>query len=56
MYNNQLITITIPIPKDYTCIGDACWFRATYIYTGADVHDTTTWTAYIDGAPVRIVE
>jgi Putative Flp pilus-assembly TadE/G-like len=55
-YNNKLITVTIPIPDDYTCSGDGCWFKVTYSYTGADVHDTTTWTAYIAGNPIRLVK
>ncbi len=55
-YNNELITVAIPIPEDYTCTGDECWFRVAYNYTGTQVHDTTTWTAYITGNPIRLVE
>ncbi len=55
-YNNELITVVIPIPEDYTCSGDECWFRVTYDYTGTEVHDTTSWTAYITGNPIRLVE
>jgi Putative Flp pilus-assembly TadE/G-like len=56
IYNDHLITIQIPIPQDYTCSGDECWFRATYDYTGSGTHDTTTWTAYIVGNPIHLVE
>jgi hypothetical protein len=55
-YNNELISVSIPIPVDYSCTGDACWFRVAYDYTGTEVHDTTTWTAYITGNPIRLVE
>lgn len=54
-FNNHLITITIPIPSDYTCSGDGCWFKIRYGYVGL-VKDTTTWTAYIAGNPIRLVE
>jgi hypothetical protein len=55
-YNNELISVAIPIPEDYTCTGDECWFRVTYDYTGTQVHDTTSWTAYITGNPIRLLE
>jgi hypothetical protein len=54
-FNNELITITIPLAEDYTCTGDECWFRIRYDYTGL-VKDTTTWTAYISGNPIQLVE
>ena len=56
LYDNQLITVTIPIPGTYSCSGDACWFRVTYQYTGDRIHDTTTWSAFIAGNPIRLVE
>ena len=55
-YNNEMITVVIPIPEDYTCTGDECWFHVEYDYTGTQVHDTTSWTAYITGNPIRLVE
>ena len=54
-FNGQVITITIPIASDYTCTGLACWYRFKYVYTG-DVNDTTTWTAFVVGNPIRIIE
>jgi hypothetical protein len=51
-----LISVAIPIPEEYTCTGDECWFRVTYDYTGTQVHDTTSWTAYITGNPIRLLE
>ncbi|GMQ84439.1 MAG: hypothetical protein BMS9Abin07_0003 [Acidimicrobiia bacterium] len=55
IFNDELITITAPIPETYTCTGDACWWKIQYNYVGL-VKDTTTWKAYIDGNPIRIVE
>lgn len=55
-YNNELISVSIPIAEGYTCTGDECWYRVEYDYTGSDVHDTTSWTAYITGNPIRLVE
>ena len=55
-YNNELISVAIPIPEDYTCSGDECWFRVTYDYTSTEVHDTTSWTAYLTGNPIQLVE
>jgi hypothetical protein len=54
-FNNELITMTIKIPDNYTCTGEQCWWKIDYTIAG-QVKETTTWTAYIDGAPVRIVE
>ena len=54
-FNGQVLTITIPIASDYTCTGLACWYRFKYVYTG-DVNDTTTWTAFVVGNPIRIIE
>ena len=54
-FNNELITIIIAIPDAYTCTGDGCWWEVEYNYVGL-VKDATTWTAYVDGNPIRIVE
>jgi hypothetical protein len=50
-----MITITIPLADDSTCTGDDCWFKIRYDYVGL-VKDTTTWAAYVDGNPIRLVE
>ncbi|GMQ85589.1 MAG: hypothetical protein BMS9Abin07_1156 [Acidimicrobiia bacterium] len=52
-FNNELITIVIDIPE--SCTGTGCWWTVEYNYVGL-VKDTTTWTAYIDGNPIRIIE
>ena len=50
--------IDVEIPTDYACDdGDPshCWFRVAIDY-GVDARDTTTWSASIEGDPVRLVE
>jgi hypothetical protein len=50
----------VPIPSTYTCHFNGtggCWFRLNVTFGGgADVNDTTTWTAYVSGDPVRLIE
>lgn len=50
-------TIRIPIDEDYTCSDDAdrskCWVRVELSTTSSQA-DTTTWTAGLDGDPVRL--
>ncbi len=57
-YNGTIAKITVPIPDGYRC-DDAdpagCWVRIKYAFPGG-IQDTTTWTASLDGDPVRIVE
>lgn len=55
-FNNELISITIGLPDDYTCTGDGCWWKIDYNSAGTEVTDTTTWTAYVAGNPLRLVE
>ena len=54
IFNNWLVTIRIELPADYTCAAD-CWWKVHYNFSGSTT-DTTTWTAYIEGKPVRLVE
>jgi Flp pilus assembly protein TadG len=59
-YNGQWQTISVPIPSTYSC-SDAsntgCWVRLEFYYgTGSIPDDTTSWTASIEGDPVRLVE
>lgn len=53
-------TITVPIPADYNCnfaSQGGCWFRVNVKFpTGSKVTDATTWTAYVAGDPVRLIE
>jgi hypothetical protein len=59
-YNGRLVTMTIPIPADYTCTfaaTDGCWIKVGMTYnSGAQPNDTTTWSATLTGDPVRLVE
>jgi hypothetical protein len=55
-YDNHMMNITVEIPDDYTCTGNGCWWKVRYNYDSFPVHDTTTWSAYIDGNPIRLVE
>jgi Flp pilus assembly protein TadG len=53
-YNNWLLTIRVTLPTDYTCAAD-CWWKIHYNYPGR-TQDTTTWSAHIEGNPLRLVE
>ena len=56
VFNGHLVTMVVPIPQDYTCSGDECWFKIKYNYPAGSVHDSTTWAAYIEGNPIRLVQ
>ena len=56
VYNNELITITVEVPDNYTCTGDECWWKLRYDYADGYVKDTTTWTAYLAGNPLKLIE
>lgn len=58
-WNGQREQITIPVPSSYDC-NDAspfgCWWRLQVRFTNTTaVTDQTTWTAQLDGDPVRLV-
>ncbi len=53
-FNNWLVTIRVALPADYTCAAD-CWWKIRYNYPG-QTSDTTTWSAHIEGNPLRLVE
>jgi Flp pilus assembly protein TadG len=59
-YNAQWVAFEVPIPNNYTCSSASatgCWVRLRFKYSaGASVQDTTTWSAYVLGEPVRIIE
>lgn len=57
-FNGQWIQFKIPIPDDYDCTfadANGCWTRINFAFPSS-VQDTTTWTARIEGDPVRLVE
>jgi hypothetical protein len=62
-YQGKAKVVNIQIPVDYTCsdnVVSGCWFTIGYAYgsstSGGGVQDTTTWSAFLDGDPVRLVK
>jgi hypothetical protein len=56
-FNGRVLLIQVPIPDSYTCddtSGSGCWIKLRM--NGTDIHDFTTWSAYISGDPVRLIE
>ena len=56
-YNGRVLLIQVPIPDSYTCdetVSTGCWVKLRM--NGTDIHDFTTWSAYISGDPVRLIE
>jgi Flp pilus assembly protein TadG len=57
-YQGRIQVISVPIPSGYTCNATqsgGCWFRLQVAFPGG-VTDTTTWSAVIDGDPVRLIK
>lgn len=58
-WNGKSQQIRVPIPSTYTCEVSSpggCWFRVGVDFGSGAVTDATTWTAKIEGEPVRLVE
>ena len=59
-YNGKWESISVPIPLGYTCAEattTGCWVRLEFYYgASSSPADTTSWTAGIEGDPVRLVE
>jgi hypothetical protein len=53
-FNDHHMQIRIAIPNDYSCTSD-CWWTIEVTYAVA-ANDTTTWSARIEGNPVKLVE
>ncbi len=51
-YNGDWVKLEIDLPDTYTC--GTCWWKVNYNYPGT-VNDTTTWRAYVVGAPVHVI-
>lgn len=59
VYNGHMVSLSIPIPADYDCQHDSdagCWLKVRLSFNNATPADTTTWSATIDGDPVRLIE
>lgn len=57
-WNGKTQTVRVPIPASYTCNSTkagGCWFRLGMSFPGG-VNDTTTWSARVEGDPVRLIE
>lgn len=57
-YQGKQQVITVPIPANYTCNSTqpgGCWYRLLISFPGG-VTDTTTWSASIDGDPIRLIK
>lgn len=57
-FNNESMDIRVPIPNTYTCdpsSGPGCWWTIELNYPHG-ANDTTTWSAHVEGNPVRLVE
>ncbi len=58
-YNGKWEQISIPIPSNYSCNSTAvtgCWITLSYNYGSGQPSDTTSWTANLEGTPVRITQ
>jgi hypothetical protein len=59
-YQARLVTVSVPIPADYTCSSGTdtgCWVKVNLSFNlSASPTDVTTWTARVDGDPIRLVE
>ena len=59
-FNGKLIQVRIPLPTGYTCNTTSvtgCWVKIRYTFpSSVQAADTTTWSASIEGDPVRLVE
>lgn len=66
-FNGNVVTIKVPIPVGYTCNENinttwwssspstaGCWWSVSFNSSGA--HDNTTWSASIEGDPIRLIE
>lgn len=57
VYNGHWVRVIIPIPSTYTCAMTdprGCWTTINYSFNNV-LHDVTSWNAYVDGDPVRLV-
>lgn len=58
-YNGRWQYVNVPIPANYTCsvnLQGGCWFTLRFSFPNGVPNDTTTWTAKIDGDPVRLIK
>ncbi len=60
VFNGRYEVVKVPIPLGYTCNdGNSadCWVKLQYSYgSGSAPTDVTTWSAKLEGDPIRLVE
>lgn len=62
-FQNEWVHIKVNLPSTYTCdstvnpvtTGGSCWWQIKY-ETSSSLNDYTTWTARIEGDPVRLIQ
>ncbi len=57
-YQGRTVIVSVPIPDDYTCDDldpTGCWVKLSMVFP-SEPSDFTTWSAYISGDPVRLIE
>jgi hypothetical protein len=58
-HNGKWQQVSVPIPSGYTCDSASptgCWIILSYDYGGGQPNDTTSWTANLEGTPVRLTQ
>ena len=58
-WNGKSQHIKVPIPPTYDCNATqagGCWFRVEVSFGTGQVHDVTSWSANIEGDPVRLIK
>lgn len=58
-FNGTVVRIRVAVPEDYSCVESLktnCWSKIAMTFNGgASPTDQTTWTAVIEGDPLRLV-
>ena len=58
-WNGKTQHIRVQVPPGYTCTESSaggCWYRVQVGFGSGTVTDVTTWTAVVEGDPVRLIE
>ena len=58
-HNGKWQQVSVPIPSGYTCNSlsvTGCWITLGYNYGSGQPSDTTSWTANLEGTPVRLTQ
>lgn len=59
-YQGKIQRLRIRVPETYSCTDNnpaSCWYKLEFTYpANSNVTDTTTWSATLNGDPVRLVK